>query len=65
MDYRKKRREAIDAFESGFLSIAMEQSGGNVTAAARACNLDRVYFHRLLRKHFGAGGERKGVEAKS
>jgi len=41
----------VRAFERRYLTAAMEQSGGSISAAARAAGLDRSNFRRLLRQH--------------
>ncbi len=44
-------RAARKSFERSYFSALLERTGGNVTAAARAAGLDRVYLHRLLKRH--------------
>jgi DNA-binding NtrC family response regulator len=39
------------AFERRYLEEVLQRNGGNVTAAARAAAVDRIYFYRLLWKH--------------
>ncbi|RMH42479.1 MAG: FHA domain-containing protein [Deltaproteobacteria bacterium] len=48
---RVARDECARAFERRYLQAALDHRGGNVTAAARTAGIDRVYFHRLLRRH--------------
>lgn len=56
--YRTARQVAVDAFEAAYIREALEYTEGNVSEAAREADLDRVYFHRLMRKH-GIKAERK------
>ena len=37
--------------ERRYVVAALDRAGDNVTAAARAAGVDRVYFHRLLRRY--------------
>ncbi len=48
--YAEARRRALDAFERKYLQALLD-THGSVTEAAAVANLDRVYFHRLMRKH--------------
>ena len=45
------RQAAIDRFERRYLEALLAHHDGNVTRAAQAAGLDRVYLHRLLRRH--------------
>ena len=45
------RDRVVRAFERAYLAKIVAHHGGNVSAAARAARLDRVHFHRLLRKY--------------
>ncbi|MBL8956148.1 MAG: sigma 54-dependent Fis family transcriptional regulator [Myxococcaceae bacterium] len=49
--YADARRLALDAFEKRYLETLLAAHDGNVTAASQAAEIDRVYFHRLLRRH--------------
>jgi DNA-binding NtrC family response regulator len=49
--YIVAKKRAIDDFESRFLSSLMEQTGGNISAAARLSGTERRHLGRLLRKH--------------
>jgi transcriptional regulator with PAS, ATPase and Fis domain len=44
-------REARNRFEKEFLGSLLKKCGGNVTRAARHCDISRESFYRLLRKH--------------
>ena len=46
-------REARRLFEAEYLTRRLRQHGGNVTRAAQAAEIDRVYLHRLLRRQKG------------
>jgi transcriptional regulator of acetoin/glycerol metabolism len=45
------REQAIREFEHAYLVALLAHVCGNVSAAARAAGVDRVYFYRLLWKH--------------
>ena len=48
----KVAREAwTRTFECRYLEALLERRDGNVTAAARAAQVDRIYFYRLLWRH--------------
>lgn len=49
--FKVERERWIRSFEGRYLAGVMQAHQGNVSAAARAANLDRVYFYRLLWKH--------------
>ena len=44
-------RKAREDFERSFLADCLDESGGNVAAAARRCRVSRESLYRLLRKH--------------
>ena len=47
-------QEQLRAFrerERAMNEALLAAHGGNVTAASQAAEIDRVYFHRLLRRH--------------
>jgi transcriptional regulator with GAF, ATPase, and Fis domain len=44
-------RESKALFEKEFLESALRRTGGNVSRAARDANLERAYFHRLMKKY--------------
>jgi two-component system response regulator GlrR len=54
--FASARRRAIERFERGFLEEVLRVHGGHVATAARAIDLDRVHFYRLMRKHGLATG---------
>jgi DNA-binding NtrC family response regulator len=49
--YAEERRRALDAFEAAYVAGVLEAHGNNVSRAARAAGLGRVYFYELLRRH--------------
>ena len=51
LSYAEARRRALDAFERAYLQRLLELHGGSVSEAARAAGINRVYMHRLLRRH--------------
>jgi len=48
---RAARETAIRDFERRYLEALLERHEGNVSAAARAADVDRKYFYRLLWRH--------------
>ncbi len=51
LSYQEARQSALGAFERAYVQGLLERAGGNVSRAARLAGLDRVYLHRLIRKH--------------
>jgi DNA-binding NtrC family response regulator len=51
MQFKEAKDQLIGAWERDYLTRLMEQSGGNVSLAARRAGIDRVYLHRLMKKH--------------
>jgi two-component system, NtrC family, response regulator GlrR len=50
MPFRAARDRWLRWFERRYLEELLAGAGDNVSAAARAAGVDRVYFHRLLRR---------------
>jgi two-component system response regulator GlrR len=48
---RSARDQCISSFERRYLEALLAQHKGNVSAAARAAEVDRIHFYRLLWKH--------------
>jgi DNA-binding NtrC family response regulator len=48
---RIARRDAMDAFERSYLSLALARSAGNVTRAAAIAEVSRQIMTKLLKKH--------------
>jgi two-component system response regulator GlrR len=44
------RRRALESFERSYVETLLAAHGGNVSRAARAAGIDRVYLHRLMRR---------------
>jgi DNA-binding NtrC family response regulator len=51
LPYRDERARFEAAFEQRYVSWLLERHDGNVSAAARAADMDRKYLHRLAKKH--------------
>ncbi len=49
--FKEARDEHLHAFERRYLEALLERHGGNVSAAARDAELDRIYLYRLLWRH--------------
>lgn len=49
--YAIARKEAIREWERRYLAEQLESRDGNVSQTARDIGIDRVYLHRLLRRH--------------
>jgi transcriptional regulator with GAF, ATPase, and Fis domain len=54
--YRDTRAEWEAGFEKAYVAWLLERHQGNVSAAARAADMDRKYLHKLAKKH-GVRGE--------
>src|SRR5262249_7050835 len=50
-DYKLAREKALDAFEKDFIVHVLKTFGKNVTRTARESGIDRVYLHKLIKKH--------------
>jgi DNA-binding NtrC family response regulator len=50
LPFRAARDRWMRWFERRYLEDVLDRAGDNVSAAARAAGVDRVYFHRLLRR---------------
>ncbi len=55
--YRETRAEWEARFESAYVSWLLARHHGNVSAAARAADMDRKYLHKLAKKHGVARGD--------
>lgn len=51
MNYTESRKAAIATFEKSWVLAALDKHGGNVAMCAREEGIDRVYMHRLMRRH--------------
>ena len=53
--FHSAKEHLVSAWERDYLAGLLARAGGNVSRAARDAGLDRVYLHRLLKKHGLAG----------
>ncbi len=51
LPYAEARRRALDAFERTYVADLLARHGGNVSRAAEAAGIDRVYVYKLLKRH--------------
>ncbi len=49
--FLEQKHELIANFERDYLTGVLERHGGNISRAAAAAGLDRMYFKRLLKKY--------------
>ncbi len=49
--YAEARKQAIHEFERTYVEALLVRCDGNVSRAAREAKIDRVYLHRLIRRH--------------
>jgi transcriptional regulator with GAF, ATPase, and Fis domain len=49
--FKRAKDAVVDAFERSYLTALLDEAGGNVSKAARAGGMDRMYLHRLIQKH--------------
>ena len=51
IDYHRAREDALASFERDFVMHLVRTFDGNVSKAAREAGIDRVYLHKLIKKH--------------
>jgi DNA-binding NtrC family response regulator len=51
LQFKEAKDQLIGAWERDYLTKLMNECGGNVSQAARKAGIDRVYLHRLMKKH--------------
>ncbi|MDB4937046.1 MAG: Response regulator of zinc sigma-54-dependent two-component system [Labilithrix sp.] len=51
LPFRIAKETAIATFEKAYLGPLIERCNGNVSQAARAAKMDRMYLHQLAQKH--------------
>jgi DNA-binding NtrC family response regulator len=49
--FKTAKAKVVSAFELEYLTAILARSNGNITAAAKAAELDRVHFLRLLDRY--------------
>ena len=49
--YRQTRAEWEASFEKSYVAWLLGRFDGNISAAARAAEMDRKYLHKLAKKH--------------
>ena len=51
LPYKQAKEEVLSYFTKSYLNSALASTGGNVTAAARKCGMERQALQRLMRKY--------------
>jgi len=51
IDYHQAREDALASFERDFVVHLLRTFDGNVSKASREAGIDRVYLHKLIKKH--------------
>ncbi len=49
--FRIAKEAAVATFEKSYLGPLLERCNGNVSQAARAAKMDRMYLHQLAQKY--------------
>ncbi|MCU1281924.1 MAG: ATPase [bacterium] len=49
--YHEAKAQLIETWEKSYVRRVLDETGGNVSHAARKCGLGRAYLHRLIRKY--------------
>jgi DNA-binding NtrC family response regulator len=49
--FKEAKERLVDAWEREYVKQLLERAEGNISLAARQGGIDRVYLHRLLKKH--------------
>src|SRR5262249_13636223 len=49
--YKEAKERLLAEWERSFITDLLHRAGGNVSKAARSGGIDRVYLHRLMKKH--------------
>jgi DNA-binding NtrC family response regulator len=50
LPYRDAKEQALNTFEHAYFSALLQQTGGNVSEAARKAGLDRSNFRRAVKR---------------
>ena len=53
--FKEAKDRLIQVWEREYVEALLSKAQGNVSLAARQAGIDRVYLHRLMKKH-GLGG---------
>ncbi len=56
-EYREARKKLLDRFDVRYITHALEETGGNVSEAARKAGLERQSLQYLMKKHGIAGSQ--------
>ena len=51
LPFKEAKERLVHSFENDYLKALLARCSGNVSQAAREAGIDRVYLHRLLKKH--------------
>jgi DNA-binding NtrC family response regulator len=51
LPFKEAKARIIDVFEHAYIGALLKRHGGNLSAAARAAEIDRKHLRELLRKH--------------
>ena len=51
LPFKEAKARVVDAFERGYIDALLKRHEGNLSAAARAAEIDRKHLRELLRKH--------------
>lgn len=51
LSFKEAKERLVNAFEKDYLNELLRRCGGNISKAALEAGIDRVYVHRLIKKH--------------
>jgi DNA-binding NtrC family response regulator len=51
LPFKEAKAKVVDSFERGYIDALLKRHEGNLSAAARAADIDRKHLRELLRKH--------------
>ena len=51
LPFKEAKAQVVDAFEREYIEALLKRHEGNLSAAARAAEVDRKHLRELLRKH--------------
>ena len=55
--FKDAKERWVAAFERDYILQLLRRNNGNISHAARAADIDRKYFRKLMRKYGIAGGD--------